>query len=221
MILERSLATQHHLGVKKEKGRITVHHACNATGSHKLPMWIIAKYKRPRCFAAARLKSVEALGVKWRADKKAWMVTGIMVEWLRWFDNLIAGRKVILLLDNFSAHESAVAELEALPYGSGLMNTEICWLPPNTTSKLQPLDQGIIASFKARYRKHWTTFLLEQQDIGQDPLESMNVLKAVQWCIRAWDEVTAKTITSCWSYSKINLIPSPIPVEDEGISELR
>ena len=140
---------------------------------------------------------MEALGVKWRANKKAWMVTEIMVEWLRWFDNLMAGRKVILLLDNFSAHESAVAELEALPYGSGLINTEICWLPPNTTSKLQPLDQGIIASFKARYRKHWITFMLEQQDIGQDPLESMNVLKAVQWCIRAWDEVTAKTITSC------------------------
>ena len=63
--------------------------------------------------------------------------------------------------------------------------------------------------------------MLKQQDIGQDPLESMNVLKAVQWCIRAWDEVTAQTITSCWSHSKINLTPSPIPVEDEGMSELR
>jgi hypothetical protein len=69
---------------------------------------------------------VESLGVKWRANKKAWMVIGIMVEWLRWFDNLIAGRKVILLLDNFSAHECAVIELEALLLGSGLVNTEIC-----------------------------------------------------------------------------------------------
>lgn len=53
------------------------------------------------------------------------MVTEIMVKWLRWFDNLMASCKVILLLDNFSAHESAVAELEALPYGSSLMNTKI------------------------------------------------------------------------------------------------
>lgn len=222
MIPDRSLATQQHAGVKKEKMRITIHHACNATGSHKLPMWIINKYKQPRCFGATHLKSVESLGVKWRANKKAWMVTGIMVEWLRWFDNLMAGRKVILLLDNFSAHECAVAELEALPLGSGLVNTEICWLPPNSTSKLQPLDQGIIAAFKARYRKRWIGYMLEQHEIGLNALYTMNVLKAVQWCIRAWDEVTPKTIANCWSHSRINLTPNPvIPVEDEVAKELR
>lgn len=43
------------------------------------------------------------------------MVTGIITEWLKWFDNIIAGRKVILLLDNFSAHKAAVAELNTLP----------------------------------------------------------------------------------------------------------
>jgi hypothetical protein len=222
LVPEHSLASQLHSGVKKQKCRITIHHACNATGSHKLPMWIIAKYRRPRCFAAAGLKNIEALGVKWRANKKAWMVTGIMVEWLRWFDNLMAGRKVILLMDNFSAHECAVAELEAMPLGSGLMNTEICWLPPNTTSKLQPLDQGIINSFKARYRRRWIAYMLEHHEIGYNALDSMNVLKAVQWCIRAWDEVTAKTIVNCWSRSTINLVPNTtIPPEDEATNGLR
>ena len=218
MVPRRGLATQQH----SEKSRITIHHACNATGSHKLPMWIIAKYKRPRCFEAAGLKSVEALGVRWYANKKAWMVTEIMSEWLRWFDNQMAGRKVILLLDNFRAHESAVAELEAMPYGSGLTNIEICWLPRNTTSRLQPLDQGIIASFKAKYRKRWITFMLEQHEIGRNPLRFMNVLKVVQWSIQAWDEVTATTITNCWSHSKINLNPTtPLPVMSNEVHELR
>jgi hypothetical protein len=49
-----------------------------------------------------------------------------MVQYLRWFDNLMAGRKVILLMDNFSPHESAVTELESMPLGTGLVNTEIC-----------------------------------------------------------------------------------------------
>ena len=133
---ERSLTSQQLSGIKKEKARITVHYACNATGSYKLPMWIIAKYKRLRCFGAVGLRNVESLGVKWRASKKAWIVIEIMVEWLRWFDNLMAGRKVILIIDNFSAHECVVAELEVMPLGSGLLNTEICWLPLNTTSKL-------------------------------------------------------------------------------------
>lgn len=88
----------------KEKNWITVHHATNADGSHKLPMWIIGKYRRPLCFEAAGIKDIEKLGIKWRANNKAWMTAEIMVEWLRWFDNTMAGRKVILLMDNFSAH---------------------------------------------------------------------------------------------------------------------
>jgi hypothetical protein len=220
---DKSLSTYQLSGTKKQKDRITIHHACNATGSHKLPMWIIAKHKHPRCFKAAGLKSVEALGIRWRTNKKAWMVTGIMVEWLRWFDNAMSGRKVILLMDNFSAHEAAVSELEAMPLGSGLLNTEICWLPPNTTSRLQPLDQGIIASFKARYKKRWISYMLEQYEQGSNALQTMNILKAVQWSIRAWDEVTPTTIANCWSHSTINLSPSTTPNNDNSgiINDLR
>jgi hypothetical protein len=89
-------------------------------------MWIINKYKQLRCFGVTHLKSVESLGVKWRANKKAWIVIGIMVKWLRWFDNLIASRKVILLLDNFSVYEYIVIELKVLLLGSSLINTKIC-----------------------------------------------------------------------------------------------
>lgn len=185
-------------------------------------MWIIGKFKKPRCFKAAGLKSVESLGIRWRANTKAWMFTGIMVEWLKWFDIMMAGRKVILLPDNFSAHEAAVAELEALPQGSGLVNTEICFLPPNSTSRLQPLDQGIIASFKARYRKRWISYMLEQHELGFNALDTMNVLKAIQWSICAWDEVSAKTITNCWSHSRINLTSSTVPIQvDEAIGQLQ
>lgn len=63
------------------------------------------------------------------------------------------GRSVLLLIDNFSTYIAAVSKLEAIPQGMRLKNTEVVFLPPNTTSKLQPLDQGIIASFKARYRR--------------------------------------------------------------------
>ncbi|KAM0721559.1 hypothetical protein Q7P37_002484 [Cladosporium fusiforme] len=220
LIPDRSHVTRELSGVKKEKARITIHHCCNATGSHKLPMWIIGKHKRPRAFEAAGLKSVDALGITWRANKKAWMVTEIMVDWLRWFDRSMAGRKVILMMDNLSAHQAAVSELAALPQGSGLINTEICFLSPNTT-KLQPLDQGIVASFKARYRKRWTGYMLEQHELGFASLERMNVLKAVQWSIRAWDEVTTTTITNCWSHSRINVQPKAAPPRDEIVAQLQ
>jgi hypothetical protein len=209
LVPDRSLSTHALPGVKKEKARITIHHAVNSTGSHKLPMWIIGRHKTPRCFRAAGVKDVNALGITWRWNKKAWMTQIVMVDWLRWFDQQVKGRKVLLLMDNFSSHIAAVNELEAMPQGLGLENTEVVFLPPNTTSKLQPLDQGIIHAFKARYRRSWIRFMLEQYEHGFDPLQTMNILKAIQFSIRAWDEVSSTTISKCWSHSKVNLNASP------------
>jgi len=213
LVPDRSLSSQTLPGVKKEKSRITIHHACNATGSHKLPMWVIGKHKAPRAFRAAGVKDVDALGIRWRWNKKAWMTTEIMVDWLRWFDKQMSGRQVLLLMDNFSAHLAAINELELMPKGLGLENTEVVFLPPNTTSRLQPLDQGIIASFKARYRRSWIRFMLEQHELGYNPLQTMNVLKAIQFSIRAWDEVSSTTITNCWAHSKVNLNPIQTPLD--------
>lgn len=222
MVPDWTLATHKVAGVKKEKHRITIHHCCNSTGQHKLPMWIIGKSKKPRCFGAARLKSVEGLGITWRANKTAWMVTEIMKEWLLWFDRQMKGRKVILLLDNFSAHECAVAELEVLPQGSGLLHTEICWLPPRTTSKLQPLDQGIIASFKAQYRRRWISYILAEHELFRNAVDTVNVLKAIQWSIAAWDDIAATTIANCWAHSTVNLEPVTTPLQpDEAYRELQ
>ena len=54
-------------------------------------------------------------------------------------------RKVILLLDNASVHKIAP--------GNEPANITVRFLPPNTTSVLQPADAGVIHSFKAQYRK--------------------------------------------------------------------
>jgi hypothetical protein len=53
-----------------------------------------------------------------------------------------AKRNVLVLLDNASVHDTSL----------NLSNVEFLYLPPNTTSHLQPLDAGIIASFKKQYK---------------------------------------------------------------------
>ena len=70
-----------------------------------------------------------------------------MEEYLRWLDNKMRGegRQVLLLLDNFSGYELGV---QLVGGKKGLANVRIEWLSLNTTSYWQPLDQGIIASFK-------------------------------------------------------------------------
>ena len=49
-------------------------------------------------------------------------------------------RKVVLIVDNYPAH----------PIIKGSKSTELMFLPPNTTSQTQPMDQGVISSLKAK-----------------------------------------------------------------------
>jgi hypothetical protein len=56
-------------------------------------------------------------------------------------------RHVLLLKDNAGGHNIS------LELRNKLTNVEVSNLPANTTSVLQPLDQGIIRTFKLYYRK--------------------------------------------------------------------
>ena len=203
-IPDRSLSTVPLPGLKKVKDRVTIHHCMNATGTHKLQPWIIGKYSKPRCFAAAGV-NVDRLNCTWRANSKAWMTSVLFEQWLRWFDNQMAGRRVVLVMDNFSAHRVAVDELLSLPTEFSLRSTEVIWLPANSTSKTQPLDQGIIAAFKAIYRRHWLRYMADEIDQERDPQKTMNTLKTIRFVIRAWDEVKPQTIANCWQHSKLNI----------------
>jgi DDE superfamily endonuclease len=105
-------------------------------------------------------------------------MTGIICEeWLHWFNKLMAGRKVLLLLDNFSGHELGVEKVGGL---DSLYNVTIRWLPPNTTSHWQPLDQGIIASFKLYYRRQWVEYIVRMLNSDKDPNKTVTLLKAIQ-----------------------------------------
>ena len=154
---DTTLATETLSGTKKQKARVSLANCSNADGSDKLPLWVIGASAKPRCFAAARV-NIDSLDMLWRSNKKAWMTTVIMLDWLTWFDKRMQGRRVLLLLDSFSAHSAA---LRTLTENNTLKNIRVEFLPPNCTSVYQPLDQGIIANFKLLYRRYWLRFMVE------------------------------------------------------------
>ena len=87
--------TSHH-GNKQPKVRITLLVGANMYGSDKLPLFVIGKSAKLRAFK----------GVKVPAKTKAWMTEVIFEHWMRQFDKkmTLKGRKIILIVDNCSAH---------------------------------------------------------------------------------------------------------------------
>jgi DDE superfamily endonuclease len=123
--------------------------------------------------------------MKWRSNKTAWMTGSIYTEWLRWFNERMRNRKVLLLIDSFSAHQAGIDLTEDLGYA--LTNVRIEFLPTNATSVCQPLDQGIIRTWKAYYRQRWLRFAIARFQEDEDPDKVMNVLQAIRWGITAWN----------------------------------
>jgi hypothetical protein len=199
---DKTLATRSTSGGKHDKARVTIVFTCNATGLDRLPCWIIGSAAKPLAFRAAGVHH-EHMDFIYRYNGTKWMTTAIMLDYLRWFDRRMTGRSVLLLMDNFSAHDCAVRQLESLG-ADGLKNTKIQFLPPNTTSVHQPLDQGIIAAWKAYYRRRWLQFVWQESECERNPMKTMNLLRCVRWSISAWRiDMQPETIANCFRKAQI------------------
>ncbi|CAG8640808.1 3557_t:CDS:2 [Ambispora gerdemannii] len=211
------------LGKKKPKGRITLMLTCNVTGTEKLPLLFIHKSENPR-----PLKGIEksSLPVWYYWNAKAWMMQSVFGHYLRRLDNMMrkANRKIILLADNATSHKT-----EAII--KKLTNVKVHFLPPNTTSVLQPLDQGIIYNLKAHYRSILCENRIEEYDAlrsrlsqqqylkptPMDSLPALTILDAINFSSKAWNRVTQTTIQSSWMKAKI--LPATINLEMATINE--
>ncbi len=80
-------------------------------------------------------------------------------------------------------------------------NITICFLPANTTSKLQPLDLGIIMNFKVHYRTLLLKYIvakIDEYNSASEVAKSVNILVAIRWVAQAWEKVKASTIQKCF-----------------------
>ena len=75
------------------------------------------------------------------------MTQVIFEKWLIEFNRTI-NRDVLLILDNAGGHNVS----EQLK--KSLTKITLHFLKPNTTAHIQPCDQGIIRTFKSKYRKY-------------------------------------------------------------------
>lgn len=153
-------------GRKKSKERVTLNLCSNASGTIKLPVHLIGKAKRPRCF---RNMDMKLLPVKYTNQRNAWMTTDQFIEWFhndfiphvrKELESLGEEPTAVLVLDNCSAHPDP----EDLTSTDGKIFAK--FLPPNVTSLIQPMDQGVIESVKRRYKLKLLRRLVIEDECG-------------------------------------------------------
>ena len=89
-------------------------------------------------------------------------------------------------------------------------------LPKDTTSKTQPLDAGIIAYWKVKYKKRLLRYVCGQIDwscTASEIVKSVNLLLSIEWGREAWDEVSTDTIQIY--FKKTGLFPVEVDIEDD------
>ena len=105
-------------------------------------------------------------------------------------------KRAILLLDNAPSHPN----VESLCSSDGEISC--LYLPPNTTSLIQPMDQGVLETIKRWYKCDLVLRLLNKENEGLDIAQftkTLNILDAVLMSAKSWSEVEESTIARNWS----------------------
>ncbi|XP_066254308.1 tigger transposable element-derived protein 6-like [Euwallacea similis] len=170
------------------------------TGSEKCKLLVIGKYERPRC-----MKNVKSLPVIYKSNTRAWMTSVIFENYLKdWDENLRRqNREILLLVDNCAAH----------PKTLHLTNIRLEFLPPNCTSVVQPMDQGIIKCLKAYYRRSFMCRLIKSLD-NKEPF-NVTILDSIKLIAQSWNEVTPTTIANCFRYAGLLKSTEEFDSDDE------
>ncbi|CAH1244025.1 TIGD4 [Branchiostoma lanceolatum] len=198
---------------KQAQDSLTILLCVNMAGEKERPL-VIGQAARPPCFKNVQLSS---LPVSYAHNKMAWMTSELFLDWLRTFDRKMGSqdRKVLLFLDHAPSHPHV-----------RYRNVELVFFPPSTTSRYQPLGQGVIHSFKLNYRKRQLRRVLQERQkhreaSGEQLAREVSVLEAVQWVSSAWQEVPQRTIQTCFRKAGFVWRMSGIaePEEDTGEAE--
>ena len=190
-------------GTKEDKRRLTLLFCANMSGLEKKQLLAIGRFNNPRDMPSWKKRPCH-----YTANTKSWMTSEIFQNWLeKWNRNLAnKGRKIALVLDNATCHPKIT-----------LSNIELEFLPPNTTSHIQPMDQGIIANFKRHHRHYYImAHLCPAIEAGRSP-DKITMFPALEFCVQAWNNVTARTIARCFRRAGfINpAVPQNTPEEEE------
>ena len=165
------------------------------------------------------------------------------------------GRRIFMIMDNCSSHKvlrpDDVEIVTSVIHDINVVQIDNLWcimLPPNASALIQPLDQGIIALVKARYRAWFLRWLIDldhrvtaRRNLNRAPPEDVSdpddvvvevndetplhrikpsYRRGIRHLAAIWSVVQPRYITNCWR--RDGIVPeawTAAPGVEEGVLE--
>ena len=141
----------------------------------------------------------------WWVKRKAWMTSLLFEDWLKKFNIKMQHQKrhILLFIDNAPSHPNIK-----------LSNITLAFFPPNTTSMLQPMDQGIIQSMKLKFRKLQLRKIVSLMERDKSKtstafFKDLDILQTILWIKESWNAVLPQTIVKCFRASGFEMENTP------------
>jgi hypothetical protein len=131
------------------------------------------------------------------------MNTFIFTDWLQQLDSMMQKqkRRILLFLDNAPVH----------PKDVNLKNITLKFFPANTTAIIQPMDQGVIRTFKEYYRQQLVQHIITSASNAYSADDVVTTaLDAICWIDIAWKSITEITLQNTFRKAGFT-IPSVSP----------
>ena len=181
-------------GRKPIRERFTLLFVFNASGTCKTKPTVIHKVKKPRAYKGFNM---QRLNVSWLTSKKGYMSAKLSMDWFndhfvpqveKYCEESNVRFNILLILDNAPGHSPLIRTANP--------NVRVEFLPPNTTSLIQPLDQEVISVVKATYSK--CQFRQLRQATRDDTLLQQLVDSEDEGVIERGNNEAEKRVTQYW-----------------------
>ncbi|MPC31054.1 Tigger transposable element-derived protein 4 [Portunus trituberculatus] len=192
------------LAVKEEDGhkwtwvkeRVTFLVAVNMDGSEKLPLLVIGQ--KP---VGQRNNETDSatLPLPYETNDSAMMTTALFKSWLRQLDQeyQAANRTIAIILEDCPAHSDP----------KGLSNVQLFFLPTDTTSRLQPLEHGVIHTLKSLYRRTMLERMVGTLEAGRR--YEITLREAMEVLQQSWRQIKSELIVESFKQAGLQAAQNP------------
>ncbi|XP_029781020.1 tigger transposable element-derived protein 1-like isoform X2 [Suricata suricatta] len=210
-------------GLKASKDHLTLLLGGNAAGDFKLKPLLVYPSENPRALKGC---SKASLPVVWRSNRNDWLTPSIFQEWFTgcfcpavesYCTSHGLPHRALLLLDSAPCHPAHLGGLSA--------HVRVEFLPKNTSVLIQPMNQGVIGTFKAYYLRRMLSQLV-RETTGEDRpsvrefWRSYTVVTAVDNIAGAWAELQPAVLNGAWRRLWPECVPAGAP-EPDTVPQLR